>query len=55
MRKDHLDNAMANCIEWDNCLRYRGDNGLIDNIEFHNRDINDATDMISDKVDAVSK
>ncbi len=53
MRKDHLDNAIANCAEWDNCLRYRGEQQLLDNIEFHNNDIKDAEGIVNKQVDAV--
>lgn len=54
MKKDHHDNAIVNCSEWDKCLRYRGDKQLIDNIKFHNRDIKDAQVVVNDQVDAVT-
>ena len=53
VRKGHLDAAMTNCREWDNCLRYRGDQQLLDNIEFHNGNLKEADQVIKGQVDAV--
>ena len=45
---------MARCAEWDKCLRCRGNQHLIDNIEFHNDDIKHAGTIINkEAVDAV--